>query len=186
MASFKISKDRQDAVINYLIERKYPESNRMAIHKNITDYILEGYNASLPAGINKYDVYLNKSHTLEIWLPEDTFYYGNSPSCTKYMRLHVPDGCVVAGGRYKLSYQYHDLPEEVKELITAYYAYTKEEAIMREEVRQVVLGLTTSKKLLDAFPELEEVFLWLRSDIGNALVDVKSIIDVRAKLGLPA
>ena len=186
MASFKISKDRQDSVINYLIERKYPESNKTAIHKNIADYILKGYNASLPAGINKYDGYLNKSHTLEIRLPEGTFYYGNSPSCTRYMRLHVPDGYVIARGTYNLSYQYHDLPEEVKELITAYYAYTKEEAIMREEVRQVVLGLTTSKKLLDAFPELEEVFLWLRSDTGNALVDVKSIMDVRAKLGLPA
>lgn len=186
MASFKISKDRQDTVINYLIKRKYPESNRTTMHKNIVEHILEGHNASIPAGINKYDAYLNKSNSIVIRLPEHTFHYGNSSNCERHMSLSVPDGYVVARGTYSLSYQYHDLPEEVKELITAYYAYTKEEAIMREEVRQVVLGLTTSKKLLDAFPELEEVFLWLRSDTGNALVDVKSIMDVRAKLGLPA
>ena len=186
MASIKISKARQEQVIKYLVERKYPESTKTNILEDIAVHILKVYNASLPEGIEKYDMYLNKSNSIGIRLPDDTFYIGDSIYSSRHLYLDVADGYILNRGMYRLTYEYTDVPMETKKLIDSYFVYTKEVVDLKEKVQQVVLGLTTSKKLLDAFPELEEVFLWLRSDTGNALVDVKSIMDVRAKLGLPA
>jgi len=184
MGSFRISMEKKDELIKYLVNLKYSEKQMIDLKNRITNRVVTEHNASLPKGIEKYNDYLVKSSIIKIRLPKDKFYRQDLMYYPSSLDLTSSDQFVVLSGAYMLSKHYETMTEEDQNLIKEYFGFLNDRFNLMQEVKQVVMGLNTSKQLLNSFPELESAFNWLRSNQTNALVDTTKINDVRTKLGL--